>query len=214
LKVIFNLDGTGVFYDPVEPIMLDALLGAALARWHVHGEPPARDEEPFDIPLPLRRWEIEGVWGWHASALFPDAAVDEEIGESLVSWRQRFRSGRAERLNASPNLTQGIYREWNMEVPYLLVPRLIGYCYGERAKIKRTLTRDIKYLGKKRAQGRGAITSIEVEVIDDDYSIVKDNRTTRWLPHPDGSRLVRPRPPYWNTVGTVNCLEIGAPWGD
>ena len=23
----------------------------------------ARDEEPFEIPLPLARWEIGGVWG-------------------------------------------------------------------------------------------------------------------------------------------------------
>ena len=207
LKITFHLDGTGVYYDPAEPIMLDSLLAAAVCRFHVHGEPPARDEEPFDIPLPLRKWEMGGTWGWRASALFPDG----DTAESLQHWRKRFRQNRVELTEGSPNLTNGIYRDWNMPLPLLLTLRMVAYAFGEAGRIRRELRRSVKYLGKKRAHGRGAIIGIEVEETPEDWSLVKDCATMRWIPSPDGTCMVRPRPPYWNTVGRVLCAEIGNP---
>lgn len=207
LKITFTLDGTGIYYDPCEPIMLDALLAASLCRFHVHGEPPARDEEPFDVPLPLKRWEIGGTWGWHASALFPEGAT----AESLQHWRKRFRQNRVELTDGSPNLTNGAYRDWNMPIPLLLAPRMVGYAFGEMGRIRRELRRSVKYLGKKRAHGRGAVVGVEVEESPDDWSLAKDGVAMRWLPEPAGPRLVRPRPPYWNTCGRVMCAEISAP---
>jgi CRISPR type IV-associated protein Csf3 len=205
LQITFHLDGTGVYHDPGEPIMLDAILAAALCRFHVHGEPPARDEEPFDVPLPIQRWHSGNTWGWHASALFPDGAT----AESLQYWRKRFRQSRVELSAGSPNLTNGPYRDWNMPLPLLLAPRMIAYAFGEAGRIRRELRRSIRYLGKKRAHGRGAIVSIDVEEIDRDCSISRTGLLTRWMPRPAGPRLVRPRPPYWNTCGRVQCAEIG-----
>lgn len=205
LEITFHLDGTGIYYDPSEPIMLDSLLSAALCRWHVHGEPPARDEPPFDIPLPIKKWYIADSWGWRASALFPDdASID-----SMQYFRKRFRQSRVELTEGSPNLTNGPYREWNMPLPLLLVLRMTAYVFGDRKQIKRTLNRDIKYLGKKRAHGHGAVVSVEVEEIAEDYSLVKDGCATRWIPFESGGRLVRPRPPYWNLIDRVKCCEIG-----
>jgi hypothetical protein len=204
LQITFHLDGTGVYYDPTEPLMLDGILAAALCRFHVHGEPPARDEEPFDVPLPLKRWEIGGTWGWHASALFPDGVTTE----SLQYWRKRFRQGRVGLTEGSPNLTNGMYRDWNVPLPLLHAPRMIAYAFGEMGRIRRELRRSIKYLGKKRAHGRGAVVLIDVEEAPEDWSLSKDGATTRWLPAPDGTRLVRPRPPYWSTCGRVMCAEI------
>lgn len=210
LTITFHLDGTGIYYDPAEPPTLDGILAAAVCRWHVHGEPPARDETPAEIPLPLRKWEIGMEWGWRASALFPDG----ESFESLQHWRKRFRQSRAELTTGSPNLTNGPYRDWNNPLPLLLAPRMIGYAFGEAGKIRRELRRSVKHLGKKRAYGRGAIIEIDVVEADADWSLCKDGAATRWLPSPDGTRLVRPRPPYWNTVGRVLCCEIGAPVED
>lgn len=203
LKITFYLDGTGIYYDFYEPIMLDALLAAALCRFHVHGEPPGRDEEPFDVPLPLKRWKIEGTWGWHASALFPDGST----AESVQFWRKRFRQSRVERTTGSPNLTNGTYRDWNMPIPLLLTQRMVGYAFGEMGRIRHELRRSIKYLGKKRAHGRGAIIDIKVEEVNKDFSLKKDGVTMRWLPSQKGTRLVRPRPPYWNICGRVTCAE-------
>jgi len=205
LKITFELDGTGIYYDPCEPIMLDSLLAAAVSRWHVHGEPPARDEEPLDIPLPLKKWHIDGEWGWHASALFPVG----DTAESLQYWRKRFRQNRVELSSGSPNLTNGTYRDWNMPIPLLLVRKMVGYAVGDMGTVRRELRRSIKYLGKKRAQGHGSVVGIDVEEIEADLSILSDGKATRWMPKVDGSRLVRPRPPYWNIVGRKNHCEIG-----
>lgn len=208
LKLTFSLDGTGVYYDPAEPPTLDGILAAILCRFHVHGEPPARDEPPFDVPLPLKRWRIGGAWGWHASALFPDGLSTE----SLQHWRKRFRQNRVELTEGSPNLTNGVYRDWNMPLPLLLAPRLVAYAFGEAGRLRRELRRDLKHIGKKRAHGRGAVVAIDVDEVPEDYSLVKDGLAMRWLPDPDGARLVRPRPPYWSTVGRVPCAEINTPF--
>jgi hypothetical protein len=205
LKITFHLDGSGIYYDPFEPLMLDGILAAANSRHHVHGEPPARDEAPFDIPLPLREWRRNGTWGWHASALFPDG----ETAESLIHWRKRLRQNRVETTEGSPNLTNGVYRDWNMPLPLLLVQRMIGFAFGEAGKVRRELKRSVRWLGKKRAHGRGRVTNIEVEECEADYSIERGGKLMRYMPRDDGTRLVRPRPPYWNIHGRVACAEVG-----
>lgn len=205
LRVTFHLDGTGLYYDPAEPLMLDGILAAAAARHHVHGEPPGRDEEPFDIPLPLQRWELGGTWGWHASALFPDG----ETAESLLWWRKRLRQNRVELIDASPNVTMGTYRDWNMPLPLLLARFMVGYAFGDRRNVRHELVRSIRWLGKKRAHGRGRVVSIEVDEVNEDRSLIADGHWARWMPVADGPRLVRPRPPYWSSFGRVPCCEIG-----
>ena len=132
LRVTFRLDGSGVYYDPAEPLMLDGILAAACSIHHTHGEPPSRDEEPDDIPLPIRRWEIAGTWGWHASALFPEG----DTVETLQFWRKRFRQNRIEMSEGSPNLQNGVYRDWNMPLPLLLCRSMIGYAYGDRRYVR------------------------------------------------------------------------------
>jgi CRISPR type IV-associated protein Csf3 len=205
LRIEFVLDGSGVHYNPAEPITLDGLLTAALCRWHRSGEPPGRDEIPLDIPLPLNRWRMSGEWGWKASALFP---MDPK-GEAIVFWRKRLRQNRIELSSGSPNTVMGTYRDWNMPLPLLLTTRMVAYAFGDAHEVRRELKRNIKHLGKKRAHGRGRILSIDVQACDEDLSCVNEGRAMRWLPSPNGFRLVRPRPPYWSTVGRVASCEIG-----
>jgi hypothetical protein len=205
LKITFQLDGTGVYYDPHEPLMLDSILAAACSHHHVHGEPPARDEEPFDVPLPLSRWQHSGTWGYRASALFPEG----DTLETLRFWRKRLRQNRIELTDGSPNLTNGIYRDWNMPLPLLLCRSMVAHAVGERREVRRELRRNIRWLGKKRAHGHGRVVDIEVENCEHDYSIERDGVMTRWMPQEGGTRLVRPRPPYWNICGRVACNEIG-----
>ena len=215
LEITFTLDGTGVYYDPFEPPMLDAIFCVALARRQYHGEPPARDERPFEFELPLKKWHARGTWGWHASALFPDP----DAQETLLHWRKRLRQNRMEITNGSPNLTNGVYRDWNMPLPLLLTRHLTGWCvaetkgdgHGIARDIRHELKRSVRWLGKKRSQGRGNIIEIAVEHCDEDCSIDKDGKFTRYMPAEDGPRLVRPRPPYWNTWNRTTCSEIGDP---
>jgi CRISPR type IV-associated protein Csf3 len=230
LKITFHLDGSGVYLDPSEPIMLDGLLAWALAPFHCKGDPPARDEPPDDIPLPLGRWEIGGVWGWHASTLFPDG----ENYETLQYWRKRFRQSRAELVskiersaaahqkvaraiaedegdetNVTVNIASGSYRDYNMPMPLVLTSKMTAWALGDRKRVEQILRKHIRNLGKKRAYGKGRISSVVVEHCEQDFSLTDDGLAMRWLPQEGGLRIVRPRPPYWNIVGAVACCEIG-----
>jgi hypothetical protein len=207
LKIRFELDGTGMYYDPMEPPMLDGILTAASIRWHVHGEPPMRDEVPDVVPLPLKKWQMGEHWGWCASALFPG----EETMHSLTHWRKRFRHHREHLTTGSPNTKNGIYRDWNMPLPLLLTRSLVGFAFGESGKIRRELRRSVKYIGKKRGHGYGRVVAVEVVESEDDYSLVRYGKATRYLPDPAGDRMVRLVPPYWNNCDRVACCEIGEP---
>jgi hypothetical protein len=206
LKITFSLDGTGVYYDTYEPIHLDSLLAWALMPFHrpKGSAPPARDEEPFDVPLPLDKWNLSGTWGWRASALFPEGIT----AESLQYWRKRFRQSRIELTTGSPNLQNGVYRDYNMPLPLLLCHRMAAYAVGDRRRVEQVLRKHIKYLGKKNAYGKGKVLSASAEVVDYDWSMYRDGQPTRFLPDENGSRMVRTRPPYWNNCDRVLCGEI------
>jgi len=204
-KVIFHLDGTGVFYDSTEPIHLDALLAWALMPMQTPRRCLDRSDTPDDIQLPLLRSRVHGSKVWHASALFPE----QEGSETLRYWRKKFRQDRLHLTTGSPNLQNGVYREYNMPVPLLLVPRLIAYASGKRKEVKRILKKHITALGKKRSQGFGRIVEIECVETENDWSLVAEGIAMRWLPLPGAMRQVRPKPPYWNNVDRVACCEVG-----
>ncbi len=203
-KVIFHLDGTGVYYDFREPIHLDSLLAWVLSARIGMLDDLQRDEEPAEIGLPFVKKHIGGSWVYSASALFPDGMQ----GEGLQYWRKRFRQQFADITTGSPNLVCGVYRDWNTPIPLVLTPRMVAYANGNRKECKKLL-KELRYLGKKRSYGFGKIIEIEFQEIEEDYSLVKDGQAMRYLPHQDGIRLVRPRPPYWNRIGRVKCCEIG-----
>lgn len=204
LKITFHLDGAGLHYDPAEPIHLDALVAWTLAPIHCRNKHITRDDVPEEFPMPLARATVRGEQVWRASALFPEG----ETAETFTHWRKRFRVGRVELTRGSPNLANGVYRDWNMPLPLLLAHKMVAYAVGDRRDLLKLLRR-VPALGKKRAHGHGRITGVEIERIKADYSLVMDGRAMRWLPDPRGVRLVRPRPPYWHPHGRVNCLEIG-----
>ena len=204
-KVIFQLDGCGIYYDPNEPIHLDALLAWALAPMQTQERCLMRSDTPDDIQLPLLRSVVNGSEVWHASALFP-----EQPGvETLRFWRKKFRQNRIELTTGSPNLQNGVYREYNMPIPVLCASKLVGYAQGNCKEVKRILKKHLPAVGKYRAQGFGRVVDVECDHIDDDWSWVKDGRAMRYLPTPGGMRLVRPRPPYWNIVGRGPSCEVG-----
>ena len=207
-KVTFFLDGTGVYYDHYEPIHLDALLAWALTPMQTTRRGLVRGDAVDDIRLPLLESTLNGVKVWHGSALFP---VQPGV-ETLRFWRKKFRQNRIELTTGSPNLQNGVNREYNNPVPLLLVHQVIAYASGNCKEVKRLLRKHIKALGKKRAYGYGKIINIETEEIPDDWSLTANGIAMRWLPTPDGTHTVRPRPPYWNSVGVVNCCEVGEPF--
>lgn len=204
LQIIFYLNGEGIYYDPAEPLHLDALLAWVFVGKYVKFDSIGKSDKPFDTPLPIEKWKINGYWGWKASALFPG----ENYFESIQYWRKKFRQNRVELMNGSANLQQGIYREYNTPMRLIITDKMIAYCKGEKKKIQKALKK-IRYLGKKTAYGKGKIIGLEVIEIQENYSIIKDGKAMRWLPDKKGIKLCRCRPPYWNRIDRVNCCEVG-----
>jgi len=205
-KVKIQLDGRGVYYDPNEPIMLDSLLVHFMAIIQGKSRPLQRDETPDDIQIPLMQETIQGRTLWKASAFFP---VGEQF-ESLQFWRKKFNLDSIEFTDGSPNLTNGVYREYNMPFPLLVCRELVAYASGNRHNVERILRKNLKHLGKKRSQGKGGVVKITTCGIKEDWSWIKDGCATRFLPVDDHyARKVRLKPPYWNIVDAVHCCEIG-----
>jgi len=214
LKITFNLDGTGVYYDPAEPPMLDAIIDYALNNMRRSKVAPSRGEEPCEIVLPIKRWRIDGVDGWCASALFPEG----EGFETLFHWRKKTEIDRAFLSGENRHQRVGSTKEYNMPVPELAVHKLVGWLVttAKPSSIRSLLRRNIQFIGKKGSIGQGMIRRgedgkpmIDVEVIEDDYSLVRDGHATRYLPKADGIRRCRTRPPYWNNHDAVSVCEIG-----
>ena len=204
LKVIFLLDGTGVYLDNDNPIHLDSLLcycnnpyskTREIARWDV----------PEWLSIPCKVSSIRGYRIWHCSALMP---VDAK-GENIEYIRKKFRRECVEISNGNPTLTNGKYREYNIPMTLLLCNAMVAYCFGERKKIRKQLRRNIKNLGKKRNIGKGEVIDIIVEESEEDFSFVKNGKAMRFLPSENASRESRVFPPYWNAMETINVCEIG-----
>ena len=204
-EVTFHLDGRGIYYDRNEPIMLDSLLVHIMAIIQGKSRPLQRDERPDDIQIPLMQGHVDGHAIWKASALFP---VGKQF-EGLQFWRKKFNLDFIEFTEGSPNLTNGVYREYNMPFPLLICQKLVAWASGDRHDVERLLKRNIKGLGKKRSQGKGCVLDITTQAIEEDWSFVKNGCATRFLPSQDGLRQVRVKPPYWNIVDRVPCCEIG-----
>jgi len=210
LKITFEIEPQGIIYDPFVPIHLDGLIDWALRPMQgKQGQPPLRGEAPEELKLPLGKWKIGKQWGWCASALFPVG----EVEEYTVYFRKKFRANRTHLFNGTSNLKSGPTREYNMPVTVYKMQGLEAFAIGDRKRIADLLWRkkhpNIRYLGQHKNRGFGRVVDINIEIINQDYSVVKNGLSQRWLPDNDGLRKVRLRPPYWNYYDSVICAEIG-----
>ena len=203
LKITFHMDGSGIVMYPNSPIHLDSLLAWAICPKHLADKGLERSEVPEVQRLPLGEWHINGYWGWHASALFPDGDI-----ESLQFWRKKFRTNRIHLTTGSPNLMSGKYREYNIPMPLILCHTITAYALGSRKRVAQLLRR-IRYIGQKGSYSKGLVNSVEVKVIEKDYSLAKDGKAMRFLPQKDGPRFGRIRPPYWNVTERINTCYVG-----
>lgn len=205
LKITFEVDPAGIIYDPLNPIMLDSLIDWCLSPMVRTGDAPSRGEEPEEIRLPLGTWHIGEYWGWCTSALLPEGDVQETIRH----YRKKFRANRVSLTSGMPNLQSGPTREYNLPFVQQLPDKLIAFAVGDRKRINGLFRRNLRYLGQKRHRGMGRIEDYTIEIVDTDYSLIRDGLAMRWLPDPNGLREVRLRPPYWNNNNRVVCCEIG-----
>lgn len=207
LKITFEMDGQGVMFSPSEPPHLDSLLAWTLAR--LKGMPMtdgAKDMPIQEMSLPLASICCDGVRIWCASAILPEGETSEEI----IHWRKHFRIDRAEIMDGTPNTTNGKYKDWNYPCVLTLCNRMVAYCVAYERRNILHLLKKVTHIGKKAAHGHGKVCGLKVEEVDYDWSLVRDGVAMRYLPdHKNGWKLVRPRPPYWNTNDRTLCIVPG-----
>ena len=115
----------------------------------------------------------------------------------------------------------GKYKAYRMPLVVQLFDRLTWYAVGDLAAVQE-LCNNITHIGKKSAQGLGAVDYWRVEPWPDDWSETKDGRLMRAIPAelglPEGvsaGRLAQygMRPPYWHNSHQRVCFmpEVGKP---
>lgn len=206
-KITIRLDGRGVVLHPLEPLHVDGIISWAGEFRRPPGTLPSRTDAIEELPLPLRSEKVNGTKVYRASALFPVEAVEDSR-----HYRKRFRMEHALRYCADATINQstGPFRSYNNRLNVVVTEALIGWFDGDRSDIRKWL-RALKGVGHKRAHGYGRVVGIDIEASDEDRCLAWEGRATRFLPHPRGLKLVRPRPPYWNRTETVRCLVPGEP---
>lgn len=109
--------------------------------------------------------------------------------------------------------TNGAYKNGFYNIERLGVDKILYYARGDGEEIS-SLLKNLRHIGKKSSLGWGEIEKIEIEKIDEDYSLVKDGLIMRNIPKEnslgveDTGRvsLFRLQHPYWKRTDMVECL--------
>lgn len=103
----------------------------------------------------------------------------------------------------------GFFRDYMMRMVYIPAKTVFFYVNGNRAEIERLL-RHVVSLGKKSAYGFGRVNSVQIEKLEEDYSLVKDGLAMRPLPvrmltDVKTQILLAYKPPYWDKRNVNLC---------
>lgn len=185
------LTGQVATYDGYLP--LDGILAMAWMRKH-HPElvgQPIDFNNMIEAELPLEKRGEGNDWYWACSF-----ACYEPLKEGRRYWHKRFDQEFGEQYidfngrRGSVNIKSGHYKNYRMPLNYILVPQIEWYAVGDKTKIEHLL-QQITHIGKKPAQGLGAVKEWIVEVIDKDLSYMRP------IPDENGDDFTAIRPPYW-----------------
>lgn len=180
---------------------------------------PERTDTPYEIYLPIMSRVIKGEKVYMASALFPEGGVIETIQYFRTKYPQEYIID----CIGTANLQSGLTRDHNNPYTVTVCNKMVCYVVGKKKVIRKLLYRShdkcgnilpekklkVEALDKKRSVGLGGVADIEVEKVDYDWSMIKDGKAQRYLPDPDGMRICRLRPPYWNIYNAVACCDVG-----
>lgn len=228
---------------PSNGIHLDALLTEIVAR-ELYSHDLDRwqnQDKQIELPLPLEKTEGEYPI-WKASIGFSSPlnrehqdfwikrTYDEFAGykSSKIVWPAGVISdvvskSLAKEVNIelatgpSNNPSSGGFKSYYESRNLLLTEYLIFHAIGNREEVKRLLDK-LPGVGKKVSIGFGKVNKVEVEEIEEDFSLFAPNhKPARYLPVVDfpnlksqivGSRIV---PPYWSKRDMTICYTPSSP---
>ena len=140
------------------------------------------------------------AWYWAAScAVWPDHTVQD-----VQHWTKQFDEVKAERMvdfggrRGYVRRSSGTYRAYRMPLVIRHALYVDWYAVADPEALRWWL-RWVRWIGKKTAQGWGAVKDWEVEVIDQDLSErLPDGRAVRPIPVPSSPVRWGVRPSYWD----------------
>lgn len=164
--------------------------------------------ELIHADLPLKR--IDNGNGWYYACSFTQA---EWEGGETQHWHKRNTASEQIRYigKGNLNLAEGKTKAYRMPLFIAYAKKLTWYAVGDATWLTEKLS-FVTSLGKKRNTGHGMVANWQVEVIEQDYSLVKDNFLMRSVPRlelPTGTLNFRLgnyglRPPYWHYENQAN----------
>lgn len=157
LRITLEVEGELAGMDPLH---LDGLLAAGLVMRVTEGRGLPRSSEPYAIPLPLRVLGVAPDTGlplWASTDLLPEGI----ILRGAATWTRYDIPSRLVRLTRgqpwAPPMGKGPDKAIAAAVPTTLASRYVADCEGQIDAIADLLTALGSHVGKKRAQGYGAV---------------------------------------------------------
>lgn len=164
---------------------------------------PLGEQLPFKKVNSFKRHDSR-LWFYACSfAQWPEHAV-----EGKDYWNKRFdlslvslvEEGKAKRLDVAA----GRYKSYHMPVFYRSALSVSWYAVGDRVEIEMLLS-SVFNIGKKPAQGWGAVREWQVEPFEEDWSVWSSTgRLMRAIPQA-GGLVYGIRPSYWNPKHQFPC---------
>lgn len=192
----------GVISDPYLPI--DGVLYYQVMR-EQHGEqtltlPGQSFGGPADHSLPLKKLNTN-TRQWFYAASF--AVWPAHTTEGTDHWNKRLDVSLIELVDwqgkkARFDVAAGRYKSYHMPVFYHSALYVDWYVVGDKAEIEQLL-RTMMNLGKKTAQGWGAVNRWQIEPVAEDWSVYSGTgRLMRAIPSDNpGAPIYGLRPSYW-----------------
>lgn len=165
-----------------DPLFLDNLLARCVVDqatgWR--GLPPEHNEG-YLLPLPLKRlWcDARGYPLWAATQFAPADGAEGDV----QYWHKRQQSGRftgTKRGTFNILSTKGRWMERRVPAPTVVADHWTATCIGNAREIA-NLLEPLRYVGKHRATGFGAVDHWEIEPIAA-FTLIDDGKLTRPLP--------------------------------
>jgi CRISPR type IV-associated protein Csf3 len=165
----------------------------------------ATDVKHVNAPLLIKR---RGQPTWYYAASWAQWSGSVALGTD--HWTKRFDAKHSDMVNFSGKrgkviVEQGAYKAYHMPVFVRHAVQVSWYAVGNGAEIRRLL-RYATHIGKKTAQGYGAVLRWEVEPWHEDWSERSpQGRLMRPIPAASGP-LVGYRPSYWLPKNQAPCM--------
>lgn len=188
------------------------------------GPLPPIEPVPVDYGLPLAVWTQEGhadvhpslrnasgdVWGWCCSAVQAQWAMH---GTLAIRKKPAVDSMIQHSKDAVVQSSAGRFKAHDLKLPTRMASVLEWWCLGCEMEIRELVCR-VTHIGRKKGLGNGRVLEWEVGPMPDDWSLERDEQTTRVMPaFPDETPEIRAaiRAPYWHQTRMAPAMrpEVG-----